>query len=43
MLIPRNPSGKLFDIRFKTIWNPKLVGTIKQMKFRDIDPEGFAV
>ena len=30
-------------IRFKTIWDPKLVGTIKQMKFRDIDPEGFAV
>jgi 2-methylthioadenine synthetase len=30
-------------IRFKTIWDPKLVGTIKKMKFRDIDPEGFAV
>ena len=30
-------------IRFKTIWDPKLVGAIKKMKFREIDPEGFAV
>ena len=30
-------------IRFKTIWDPKLLGAIKQMKFREINPEGFAI
>ena len=30
-------------IRFRTIWDPKLAGTIKQMKFNEIDPEGFAI
>ncbi len=30
-------------IRFRTIWDPKLQGTIKQMKFNEIDPEGFAI
>ena len=30
-------------IRFRTIWDTKLAGTIKQMKFNEIDPEGFAI
>ena len=30
-------------LRFRTIWDPKLAGTIKQMKFSEIDPEGFAI
>ena len=30
-------------VRFRAIWDPKLVGTIKQMKFSKIDPEGFAI
>ena len=30
-------------IRFRSIWDPKLAGTIKQMKFNEIDPEGFAI
>ena len=30
-------------IRFRRIWDPKLAGTIKQMKFNEIDPEGFAI
>ena len=30
-------------LRFRTIWDSKLAGTIKQMKFNEIDPEGFAI
>ena len=30
-------------LRFRTSWDPKLKGTIKQMKFSEIDPEGFAI
>ena len=30
-------------LRFRTIWDPKLIGTIKQMRFNEIDPEGFAI
>ena len=30
-------------VRFRAIWDPKLVGTIKQMKFSKIDQEGFAI
>ena len=30
-------------IRYRTIWDPKLVGTIKKMKFSEIDPQGFAI
>ena len=30
-------------IRYRKVWDPKLVGTIKKMKFNEIDPEGFAI